>query len=258
MTKKIGIAGCGALGRIVAKALTQGLDGYRLIGISDLTPVPFNVPMMSFSELAEASDIVIECLPASAVSALASEVLSRGKILIAISSAALMIYPEIFDMAQKSKGRILIPSGAIAGLDGIMALSVHGIETALIASTKPPKGFTGAPWVIQHKIELDLITEKTLIFAGSAREAALAFPANVNVAATLSLAGIGPDKTKVEVWADPKAPGNSHEITVKGKHSTLHLRVDNTPDPANPKSSLLAGYSLISCLKKLNQSVTVF
>jgi len=257
MIKKVGIAGCGALGSIVAKALSEGLDGYVLAGISDIKPASFEAPMMSFDELAQACDIIVECLPAKEVPALAQSVLPRGKVMIVISSAALMIYPEILTLAKNSPGRIVVPSGAIAGLDAVMALNCADIDTATIASTKPPKGFTGAPYVVQKGIDLAGMREKTLIFGGSALEAAKAFPANVNVAATLSLAGIGPGKTRVEVWADPAATGNSHEITVVGKGSTITTKVHNLPDPANPKSSMLAGYSIIACLKKLNQRVTV-
>jgi aspartate dehydrogenase len=257
MIKNVGIAGCGALGSIVANALTEGVDGYRLTGISNLTPVPFDAPMMSFSELAENCDIIVECLPAASVEELAREVLSRGKVLIAISAAALMIYPEILKLPEKSSGRIIVPSGALTGMDGVMALKQAGITSAKIISTKLPKGFTGAPWVVQNNIDLESIKTRTLIFSGSALDAARAFPANVNVAATLSLAGIGPDKTTVEVWADPAAPGNSHEIEVHGKGSVMRAKVDNIPDPSNPKSSQLAGHSIVSVLKKLHDNITV-
>ena len=250
MVQKIGVAGVGALGGVVARALKDGIDGYALVGISDIHPQDLGVPMMSFAELAEAADVVVECLPSKIVPELARETLQRGKTLIALSSSALLLFPEILEMAKTSPGRIIVPSGALSGLDAVMGLKRGGIESAKIASTKPPQGFKGAPHVVQNNINLDAITEKTMIFSGNALDAARAFPANVNVAATLSLAGIGPEKTQVEVWADPAAKGNAHEITVVGGGSTLTSRIENTPDPKNPKSSTLAAWSVLACLDR--------
>ena len=256
-TIKIGIAGCGALGTIVAKALQDGIDGYNFIGISDIDDKNFGVPNMSFAELAEQCDWVVECLPPKIVPDLAKEVLSRNKTLIMISACSLLLFPEIEEMAKQSKGRILVPSGALAGLDAISALKCADIDTALIATTKPPAGLKGAPYIVSNDIDLDSITEKTRIFEGNALQAAVAFPANVNVAATLALAGIGAEKTQVEVWADPHAKGNKHEILVTGGTSTIRTAVENLPDPDNPKSSMLAGYSIVAALKKQTKMMTV-
>ncbi|MCI5060053.1 MAG: DUF108 domain-containing protein [Alphaproteobacteria bacterium] len=253
---KIGVAGCGALGSIVCKALQEGIKGYEFVGVSDLKTPDFGVPNMSFNELAKNCDLVVECLPPKVVPELAREVLGQNKDLIMISACALLLYPEIYDLTQNSQGRIMVPSGALSGLDAVTALSCAEIESAKIASTKPPKGFKGAPHVVQNDIKLDDISEKTLLFSGNAYEAAKAFPANVNVAASLSLAGIGPERTKVEVWADPNATGNAHEITVKGGSSTIINRVENQPDPTNPKSSMLAGHSIVAALKKMTTQIT--
>ncbi len=260
MTKqitKIGVAGCGALGTIVCKALQEGIDGYDFVGVSDITNPDFGVPNMSFAELAQACDMVVECLPPAVVPDLAKEVLSRNKNLVMISACSLLLSPQIKEILAKSEGRILVPSGAIAGLDAISALNCAQIDSATIATTKPPRGLKGAPYITAQNIDLDNITEKTLIFRGNAFEAAKAFPANVNVAATLSLAGIGPEKTQVEVWADPDAKGNCHEIIVKGGSSTIKTSVENLPDPSNPKSSMLAGHSIVATLKKQTTPIVV-
>lgn len=254
---KIGVAGCGALGSIVCKALEQGIDSYDFTAVSDVQDTPFNVPNISFDELASQCDMVVECLPPAIVPSLAKAVLGQNKTLVMISACAMLLHSEIKDMAEQSKGRILIPSGAIAGLDAISALKVAGIDSATIATTKPPKGLKGAPYVAENNIDLDSLTEPKMIFRGNALEAAKAFPANVNVAATLSLAGIGPEKTFVEVWADPTASGNKHEIIVKGGSSTIRTAVENLPDPTNPKSSMLAGYSIVSALKKQTIMIAV-
>ena len=259
MTKtiKIGVAGCGALGSIVCKALQDGIDGYDFVGVSDIDNPDFGVPNMDFAQLAEECDLVVEALPAKIVPTLAKEVLSRDKDLMMISACALLLFPEINDIAKTSSGRITIPSGAIAGLDAISALNCAEIDSATIATTKHPRGLKGAPYIEQEKIDLDNIKETTRIFKGNALEAAKAFPANVNVAATLSIAGIGAEKTQVEVWADPNAQGNCHEITVTGGSSTIKTSVANLPDPSNPKSSMLAGYSLVAALKKQTQAIVV-
>ena len=254
---KIGVAGCGALGTIVCNALKDGIGGYEFVGVSDIEPHDFGVPNLSFSELADACDMVVECLPPKICPALAKEVFERDKDLMMISACALLLFPGIEDLAKKSKGRLTVPSGAIAGLDAISALKFAGIDSATIATTKHPRGLKGAPYIVAENINLDDVTGNTLIFRGNALDAAQAFPANVNVAATLSLAGIGAKDTMVEVWADPNAQGNCHEITVKGGSSTIKTSVANLPDPSNPKSSMLAGYSLVAALKKRTQQIVV-
>lgn len=254
---KIGVAGCGALGTIVCNALEEGIDGYEFVGVSDIEETNFSVPNMPFTELADTCDWIVECLPPKIVPELAYQVLERHKTLVMISACALLLSPEINEIAKQSKGRIMVPSGAIAGLDAISALKCAGIDSAMIATTKAPAGLKGAPYVIKENIDLDSLTDCTRIFHGNALEAAKAFPANVNVAATLSLAGIGAEKTQVEVWADPNAQGNKHQIVVTGGSSTIRTSIENLPDPSNPKSSMLAGYSVVAALKKQTELITL-
>lgn len=258
MKQTVGVVGVGALGSIVVKALMDGIDGYDLVGVSDVQKPALDVPLLSTTDLIDAVDIIVECLPPREVPALAKAVLDKGKTLILISSSALLLYPEIEEWISASKtGRLIVPSGAISGLDAVSALKESGIDSAKIMTTKPPKGLAGAPYIIDNNIDLNAVTEKTRIFSGNAYDAAKAFPANVNVAATLSYAGPGPNNTQVEVWADPDAKGNSHEIVVTGGSSTITTRVDNLPDPSNPKSSMLAGYSIVATLRKLSKNLSV-
>lgn len=247
---KIGIAGCGALGSIVINALQKGIEGFDFVGISDINTPDIDAPNMSFNNLADQCDWIVECLPPKIVPTLANIVLDKGKTLIMISAASMLLYPDLYEKAQRSKGRVLIPSGALSGLDAVAALKCAQIDSATIATTKPPKGLNGAPYITENNINLENLTEPKLIFKGNAFDAAKAFPANVNVAATLSLAGIGPKNTQIEVWADPDIKGNAHKITVKGGTSTITSEVLNLPDPSNPKSSQLAGYSIVAFLKK--------
>ncbi len=260
MSIKIGIAGLGAIGCAVAKALTNssGIENCTLHAVSDPDPkVDFKVQNVSFTELVGQCDLIIECLPADIVPQLAEVCFKKNKDIIFISSAALLIYPQIVENLKRSGSRAYLPSGALCGLDGVRAMREMGIESAQISSTKPPLGFTGAPYIISNDIDLHAITKKTRIFSGNAFEASEGFPANINVAATLSLAGVGAKDTRVEIWADPAAIGNAHEITVSSQYSTLCAKVENMPDPMNPKSSVLAAQSIVACLRNMNNALII-
>lgn len=258
--KTVGIAGLGAIGQSVYKALQNGIDGYRLHAVSELNPsftIENSIPNVDFTTLAKECDLIIECLPPAIVPALAQPVLSEGKDLILISACALLLTPEILEWHGLSTGRIIVPSGALIGLDGVNALKNIGIEKSKIISKKPPMGFASAPLVENNNIDLKNIENPTCLFTGNAYEAAKAFPANVNVAATLSFAGIGPERTEVEVWADPQTNRNSHEIIVESRYSRMQALVQNDPDPANPKTSVLAAQSIIAVLKGFTDPLTV-
>lgn len=261
MSLKIGIAGVGAIGSAVARALTSdgGIKGMTLTCVSDpYTTNHFGVDNVSHETLANQCDLIIECLPADLVPEFAEFMFKAGKDILFISSAALLIYPEILEGLKSSDSRAYLPSGALCGIDGVIAMKEMGIRSSKIASTKPPKGFSGAPYVVENDIDLSAITEKTLIFEGNAYDAAKGFPANVNVAATLSLAGLPAEETLVEVWADPQAVGNSHEITVMSDFSTLISRIENTPDPANPKSSIIAAKSIVATLRNMSGALAIY
>ena len=257
MRQTIGIAGLGALGSIIRDGLLAGIEGFELVGVSETNAAADlkGLPNLSFADLAERCDIVIEALPPQIVPALARPVLTRDKTLILLSACALVLHPELQNRVKT--GRIRLTSGALCGLDGVAALKESGIESALIRSTKPPKGFAGAPSVIENAIDLAGIDVKTRIFSGNVLEAARAFPANVNVAATLAFAGIGPEETKVEVWADPDATANRHEIEVMGKTSVIRTAIENRPDPANPKSSVQAAHAVLAALRRQSDFIAV-
>lgn len=255
---KVGIAGLGAIGSTVARALLKGIDGFELVCASDIAPPnDIDVPIVDFEELAKRADLVIEALPPVVVPELCGHVFTAGKRLMLISSCTILTHPELFDAKCFKHGQVIVPSGALVALDGVKAMVQMGSNLCVIASTKPPLGFSNAPYIEHNSIDLTLITEKTKIFEGDAYEAARGFPANVNVAATLSIAGIGAEKTRVEIWADPDATGNSHEIRVESAYSTLTARIENKPDPANPKTSVLAAQSIISVLRNENAPIKV-
>lgn len=258
MIEKVGIAGVGALGSIVARALEGGMEGYVLQAVSNLAPVPFDAPNVSFEALVRDCDVIVECLPAAEAAQVAALCLKHGKTMVMISSCALVLYPKLAEKAHGARGRIIVPSGALLGLDAVSAMATDKITESKIISTKPPKGFKNAPYIIEKGINLSDIQNRGMIFSGNVFDAAKAFPANINVAASLALAGIGPEKTMVEIWADPEAQGNSHEIEVSGPGSVIRAKIENVPDPANPKSSMQAGYSIIAALKKRKATLTYF
>lgn len=260
MIKKIGIAGIGAIGSALAKAITskEGIGNCVLDCISDPdAKSDFNVPNVDFNELVNRCDMVIECLPTSVVPELAEIAFKSNTDIIFISAAAWLIYPNIADNYRESESRVYIPSGALCGLDGVRAIRELGIISSKIASIKPPLGFSGAPYIVENNISLADIKEKTLLFEGNALDASKGFPANVNVAATLSLAGIGAEKTRVEIWADPNAISNAHEITIKSEYSTLVSKIENMPDPMNPKSSILAAQSIVATLRNMSSAIVM-
>lgn len=261
---KIGVVGLGAIGSVVARALIAGISGYQWIGGCDVDEdsaaqkigcAKDQINFLSQDDLIQKCDWIVEALPAKQARELDLKVLEHGKILVAISSAALVTYPEILTAAQ-SKGRILVASGAIAGLDGIAALAVQGIKALQIHTTKPPKSFAGAPYITDNQINLESITQSQVIFEGNAKQAAAGFPANVNVAATLALVSkMNADDIFVKITADPATSCNTHEIKVDGGDSQLTFRIENRPDPQNPKSSLLTALSLIALLKRQTESI---
>lgn len=255
---KVGIAGLGAIGSAVAKALIGGIEGMELTAISDPSPsINLPTPNYDLAELPDAVDLVIECLPPHIAPDCANACQQAGKDLIMISACALLNDPKIIEQNKATNSRIIVPSGALSGIDGVSSLKQMGIKRAVIASTKKPLAYSGAPYIEENKIDLSAIKEKTCLFKGNALEAAKGFPANVNVAATLSLAGIGAEKTEVEIWADPDIKGNQHAIEVQGEFSTIQSKIINTPDPQNPKSSMLAAQSIVATLRNLTAPLII-
>ncbi|MEA3365153.1 MAG: aspartate dehydrogenase domain-containing protein, partial [Candidatus Hydrogenedentes bacterium] len=160
-----------------------------------------------------------------------------------LSIGGLITRPELLEKARQHKIQVWLPSGALAGLDGVRAAREGGLHSVTLTTRKPPKGLEGAPYLIENNIRLDDLKEPRVIFEGTALEAVKAFPKNVNVAAALSFAGVGPKQTRVRVVADPRATINSHEIVAEGAFGRLSAVTENLPSPRNAKSSYLASLS---------------
>jgi len=263
---KVGIVGCGVIGRELASAIDREIEKTQLVALADidgkkardlansLKKKPEPLPM---DELIERSDLIIEAASKDVVPSLARKVIDQGKDIMIMSVGGLLRNEDIFTLAREKGSKIYLPSGALAGLDGVKSASIGRIDSVILTTRKPPQGLAGAPYIIRNKIDLDAITKEKVIFEGSATEAVEGFPKNINVSAALSLAGIGKKKTRVRIITDPNLKRNIHEIEAKGEFGRLISRTENLPSPKNPKTSYLACLSAIATLKGIVSSIKV-
>lgn len=264
-TTPVALAGFGAVGRTLAGRL-RDLPHHRLAAVSArdtdrassrLAELGFNgVPVTSIGALAEHADIVVECAPAALLPNIAEPVLKAGKTVVVLSSGALLENWDLVDLARDNGGRILVPTGALLGLDAVQAAAMGTIESVQMTTRKPPAGLVGAPHLERENISLDGLTEPKLVFEGSVREAFAGFPANLNVAVALSLAGIGPDRTTISVWADPSVTRNEHDIEVVADSATLRFEIENVPS-SNAKTGQLTALSVLALLRKLSSPLRI-
>jgi aspartate dehydrogenase len=256
---KVGIVGCGCIGSELCRAVAGGNVQAEIAALNDITrehaqrvkeELRLKAPIVPFDELVELSEVIAECAAADCAPRVVEAALSRGKTALIMSVGGLMQRPDLFDRVREDGAHVIIPSGALAGVDAVEAGAVASIDEVTLTTTKPPAGLRGAPYVVQEGIDLDSIVERTVIFEGSALDAVSAFPQNVNVAATLSLAGIGPQRTRVKVVVDPTVSANTHEVRAAGAFGTLATKTENVPSADNPKTSQLAVLSAIAALRK--------
>lgn len=263
--KSVGIVGCGAIGRALLMAVESKTLPVRIVGITSrteksardfLATLASPPPYLSLPELIAASDLIVEAAVGPAVPGLAADIFAAGKDLMVISVGALLDHPEIIAKARQTGCRLYVPSGAIAGLDGIKSACTGSITHVTMTTRKPPGGLEGAPYLVQNAISLAGLREEKEVFAGTAREACKGFPANVNVSAAVSLAGIGPDKTRVRILAVPGLQRNCHDIEVEGEFGRLHVHIENVPSE-NPKTGKLTALSIIRSLQDVVDPVRI-
>ncbi len=264
---RVGIAGFGTIGKVVAAHIDRGIDGVllaavsaRTIGRAEQAMAGFArpVPVVPLSGLAETDlDIVVECAPAALLRDIAEPALSAGRTLITLSCGALLDNFDLVDLARRHEGRILVPTGALLGLDAVQAAAQGEIARVHMVTRKPPDGLDGAPYLVERGISVLGIWKQQCVFTGSAREAARGFPANVNVAAALALAGIGPERTTIEIWADPAIDRNIHRIEIEADTVRLSLQIENVPSVENPKTGRLTPLSVIALLRKLASPLAI-
>jgi aspartate dehydrogenase len=261
-----GLIGCGAMGTTIAEAFDAGKIPGRLACVYDadrnraqalakkLKSPPEICP--DARTLIEKSDFVVEAASQDAVKEHMLEAVRSGKGCLIMSVGALMdqkLMGRLKAESAKTGAAIHLPSGAIAGVDGLLSAACGTIEEVTLTTTKPPAGLKDVKYLVDKGIDVDLITQPTIVYDGTASEAVSLFPKNINVSAIVSIAS--GRNAKVRIIADPKAKTNVHEIRVRGSFGEITTRTSNVPSPANPKTSYLAALSAIAALKKITENV---
>ena len=263
--QRVAIAGLGAIGQVLARKLDTGVPGMQLAAVAVRNPagaaaflarLSHPVQIVSLDALSAHADIVIECAPGALLAQVAEPALKAGKRVIVLSVGALLANSQLQDIAASHGGQILVPTGALLGLDAVLAAAEGTIHSVRMTTRKPPRGLIGAPYLTENNIDLGDVKAPLRVFSGTARDAARGFPANVNVAAALSLAGIGPDRTTIEIWADPTVTRNTHRIEVDSDAASFNMTIENIPSE-NPKTGRITAQSVIALLRKLSAPLRV-
>jgi aspartate dehydrogenase len=262
----VGIAGLGAIGGVVARRLAAGIPGLRLeaVAVRDtakarawLEANRIEADIVPLAELPRRCDVVVECLPPARFAEAAAPVIEAGKIFVPLSVGTLLAHVDLVERARETGARILVPTGALLGLDAVRAAAEGEIRSVRMVTRKPPKGLEGAPHLVANNISVAGLTAPLRVFSGTAREGARGFPANVNVAAALSLAGIGADATQLEIWADPSATRNMHTIEVESDSARFTMSIEGIPTPENPRTGKLTALSVIALLRGLTATMRI-
>lgn len=260
---RIGIIGCGSIGSSLAifveKKLYKHATVLALCDESDSRAQQLRSKLRkskpfitTIDGVIKRSDFIIESASAGISFEIAKKSLQRSKGILVMSIGGIIVrFNELFALARRKKAPLYLPSGAICGIDGLKALSIANIKKVVLVTRKPPQAFKGAPYIVEKNINLDAITTEAQLFSGSALEAIKYFPQNINVAALLSIAGIGANKTEVCLIAVPGSTKNSHQIQIDSDAGTIVTRCDNVPFPENPKTSYLAALSAMAVLKNI-------
>jgi aspartate dehydrogenase len=263
--QRVAVVGLGPIGRKVVEALDKGIDGLVLAAVSVQDPAKHRDFLAGLSKppailpidgLADIADLVIECAPAKLVRSIVAPFVSRGKTAVVLSAGALLENEDLIALAKQNGGQIVVPTGALIGLDAMTAAAEGNILSVRMVTRKPVKGLVGAPYLVANKIDIEGITEPLRVFEGTAREAAKGFPANLNVAVALSLAGLGPDRTRLEIWADPALTRNVHRMEVDSDSARFSMSIENIPSE-NPKTGRITALSVIAYLRKQRSALRV-
>jgi aspartate dehydrogenase len=262
----VGVGGLGAAGMPVVRRLAAGLDGLRLAAVAardveraraKLAAAGVDVPVIPAEALAAIADVVVEGLPAAMFRTIADPTIELGRIFIPLSVGALLTHFDLVERARATGARIIAPTGALLGLDAVRAAAEGEIYSVRMITRKPPAGLDGAPYLLERGISLVGLAAPQKVFDGTAREGAKGFPANVNVAAALALAGIGPDRTHLEIWADPTIERNTHRIEVDADSTRFTMTIEGVPSPENPRTGKLTPLSVVAALKGLVEPLRV-
>jgi len=263
---RVAIAGLGAIGQSLAHSLASGtLPGIELVAVSAknhdkaqafVQTLAHSVPVLRIEELEPLADIVVECAPAALLSEIVTPFMKSGKQAIVLSVGALLFNEHLDTVAREHGGTIMVPTGALLGLDAVIAAAEGEIHEVRMVTRKPPAGLKGAPHLVEHNISVDDLSEPLKVFEGNARDAAKGFPANLNVVVALALAGVGPENTMLEIWADPTVTRNTHTIHVDSDSARLTMTIENIPSD-NPKTGRIVAQSVVAMLRKMQGSLRV-
>ncbi len=257
---RVAIAGLGTIGRALARRLAADLPGLTLACAAArdrakaqawLDEAGITCPLVEFDAFPLYADLAVECAPAAVLEAAVTPMLKASKRVMVLSAGALLPRPHLVELARETGGQIIVPTGALIGLDAVTAAAEGVIQSVRMITRKPPRGLAGAPYLVKNAISVEGLNTAKLVFSGTAREAAAGFPENVNVAAALSLAGIGPDLTTIEIWADPAVIRNCHTIEVDADSARFSMSIENVPSE-NPKTGRITALSAIAALRKIN------
>ncbi|GEK48794.1 putative L-aspartate dehydrogenase [Bisbaumannia pacifica] len=264
---RVGLIGYGTAGKDVAETILSGQAGNtRLTSVLVRNAGKYNDVSLDSCTITDNEetffafrpDVVVEMAGHEAVIRYAETSLQHGCDFMVISVGAFCdqkLYDRIMASASQQQKRVLIPSAAIAGLDRIAAAAQGPLERVMLTTRKPVKAWRDT--YAEEVVDLDTVTQPTLIFEGNARESSGIFPESVNVSAALSLAGVGFEATQVRVLVDPTIEKNVHEVTAKGLFGEVRIEVQNTPSPNNPKTGYIVAMSVAHALKNLSSPLVI-
>lgn len=263
---KIGIVGTGAVGRSIAAFVAAEAPRLKVAGICDADErrahalaAELGVPCRDLGQVLRVSDLVVEATAASAMPGIVRRAVTAGTKVLALSVGGFAVDEDLVAFVQESGGEVYLPSGGIVGIDGLLALRELGLTRVEITTTKAPRSLAGAPYFQrpENGALLEGLDGPRRVFSGSAREAIAAFPANVNLAITVSLAGLGMDRTRISIFADPAATVTRQRLSAEAGACRLETEVEGPPLPENPRTSLLAANSVKALLRDLSSAVRV-
>ncbi len=266
---RVALLGGGTIGRLVLESIERGeLGGVEVVALAGrraASPAAglaarFRVPYVTGRDglLAARPDTVLEAASHEAVREHLVALLGAGVSVIVLSAGALAddaLRIAAEEAGARSGALLYVPSGGIGGLDALKTACLGGVDEVSIQVAKPPAAWKGIPYVEARGFRLDGLPGPLTLFEGPAREGVPHFPQNVNIAAVLSLAGIGWDRTRLKVVADPGLTLNTHTIRVSGRSGRFSVVLENVPSPDNPKTSWLACYSALAALRALQSRV---